>query len=1187
MKFKPTQFLAPEKVTGHIGVQMIPKFRLSFRATGVFALFLSLAIVFPAVRAAEAASPAPPLLRTPSLSQTSVAFLYADDIWTVPRAGGEALRLTSTGNVVGGPFYSPDGSQIAYSVRAHNTEDIWIIPATGGIPRRLTWHPFGNYPVGWSPDGKSVLFASMRLSPRHYFRLFTVRTDGSGIPEALPLPAGIEGSFSPDGSSIAYQPITRWEAGWKRYKGGQNIPIWIVNLKTLDLEKIPSDNNMDSSPVWVGDQIYFISDRARSDGSKASGDTAPASLWRYDTHTKRVTLAVPNQGFDLQSAQAGPGALVYEQFGSLHLLDLDANHQPGQDHTLSIQLHGDFPKLAPHLTNISADEIQNVALSPTGQRVAVEAHGEIFTIPADKGDTRNLTNTPGAAERAPAWSPDGKTIAYFSDASGEYQLYLHDQTGFKPPTVIDLGPNPSYFYNLAWSPDSRHIFFNDKHQRLWLLDLPADKDSKQTPTPILVDTSHNGGFNATWAPDSRWITYTRDLDNNLSAVFLYSLDTHAATQVTDGMSDAAYPVFDPNGKFLYFLASTDDGPSQSAGDLSTLDRAQTSAAYVVVLSKYGSSPIPPESDDEKIKEEKKEDDKKPIPPNPPKKTSAAYAQSVAAIDESGDDSKKDDSKSSDAKKEDKTEDKHVDVEIDLEKIGDRILSLPIPARNYGGLLTGKTGVVYLLEGSPFGHSSSDNPGSGIRAVWRFTLDKRKAEQVLSDIDGFLVSADNSKALISQHNSLSIISTDELKPGDGGTGKSLNLSNLTLTIDPRAEWRQIFNETWRIERDFLYDPNTHGLSIPKIKARYAPFLDGLASRSEFSYLSVEMLSEVSIGHMFISGPAHHENGPQTGLLGADYRIEHDRYRIAKILGGQNWTPGLASPLTLPGVYVHQGAYILAVNGKELHAADNLYSFFDGTAGLQTVLHIAYTPDGKDGRDVTVIPIDSEDGLRNLDWIEANRRKVDKLSNNQVAYVYMPNTGGAGYTNFNRYFYAQLDKKALVLDERWNEGGFIADYIVDVLRRQPLAGILERDGREQHDPGGAIFGPKVMLMNQNSGSGGDAMPWYFRKAGLGKLVGTRTWGGLIGIGGYPPLMDGGSVTAPRFAIFGLNGQFEVENHGITPDITVEETPKDFAAGKDLQLETGVNLVLEDLKAHPVPTIPIPPFPNYHQNDGLGKN
>jgi len=1149
-----------------------------------------------------AAEPAPLLLRCPSLNQSTVAFRYADDIWTVARSGGEAQRLTSIGMVVEGPFYSPDGSQIAYSAKVHGTPQVFVIPASGGVPRRITWHPTENYAEGWTPDGKDVLFGSMRISPRHYFRVFKEHADGSGMPEPLPLPMAIEGSYSPDGQSFAYEPVTRWQDAWKRYHGGQNFPIWIVNLKTLDLEKIPSNNVMDTHPIWTGDSVYFLSDRKAPDS--ASGDTGAVSLYRYDTKSKQVTKVFQNSGFDLKTLSAGPGGLVYEQFGSLHLVDLTTPDQPGTDHALAVTIHGDLANLAPHLASITSEEIQGASLSPTGQRAVVEAHGDIFTVPAEKGDTRNLTNTSNAAERGPAWSPDGKRIAYFSDATGEYKLYIHDQMGFKAPVVVDLGPNPTYYYNLQWSPDSKRVLYSDKHLHLWYLDVPAEaaaakddkaKDSKAkdekkpapSVAPVLVDTSQaagfgDGGFGANWSPDSKWITYTRDLENNLKAVFLYSLDTKKSTQVTDGMSDAASATFDAGGKYVYFLASTDDGPSSAGIDLSSLDRAQSSAAYVVVLAKDEASPLPPESDDEKIKEEKKKDEPKPIPPGKSELGVGVWNKKDRKPTEQ---EKADAAANGKEAKPDAKEDKGVEVKVDLEGIGNRILSLPSPARNYTRLVAGKTGVVYLLEGGPVGRSSSDDGGQGIRAVWRFTLEKRKTEQVLSDIDAFTVSADGSKALVTQHNSLSIVAADDLKPGDGNSGKPLNLTNMTATIDPRAEWRQIFHETWRIEREFLYDPKTHGLSIPKIEAKYQPYLDGLASRSEFSYLSSEMLGEITIGHMFISGPGSHDNAPKAGLLGADYTIENSRYRIAKILGGQNWTPGLASPLTLPGVYVKEGEYLLAVNGKELHATDNIYAFFEGTAGLQTSLRVGPNADGTNARDVTVVPIGDEDGLRNLDWIESNRKKVDKLSGGKVAYVYMPDTGGGGYTNFNRYFYAQLDKQALVLDERWNEGGFIADYIVEVLKRQPLSGAIERDGKPLHDPVGAIFGPKVMLVNQNSGSGGDAMPWYFRKAGLGKLVGTRTWGGLVGIGGYPVLLDGGRVTAPRFAIYGLNNDFEVENHGIPPDTTVEDTPKDFAAGHDTQLETGVQMVLDELKAHPVPAIPVPVYPNYHPADGLG--
>jgi tricorn protease len=1132
--------------------------RVYSRVAPVLLALFALLPVFAIAQATSAAAPAqaPLLLRNPSLSRDRIAFLYADDIWTVSRNGGEAERLTSDGKVVAGPIYSPDGAWIAYSAHLNGNTDAYVIPATGGVPRRITWHPAGSGVVGWSPDGKDVLISSGMASYRRFQRLFLVHADGSGMPEPLPLPSGAQGSFSADGMSLAYEPITKWQPAWKRYVGGQTTPIWIVNLKTLDLVKVPRENSNDSNPVWVGDQVYFLSDR-----DSTGKNNGPVTLYRYDTKSQQVSQVMANNGLDIKSFQAGPAtdvsgasrtALIVEQFGRILLVD----PATGMNMPVPISIHGELATLTPHRVNLGPEEIQNANLSPSGARAVFEAHGEIFTVPAEKGDTRNLTQTPGVAERDPSWSPDGKTIAYFSDASGEYQLYLHDQTGFKTPTVIDLGPDPSYFYSPTWSPDSKHIAYTDKHMRLWYVDVPTGK-------PVLVDTGIYGSFGTdfgpVWSADSKWIAYHRDLDNQLKAIFLYSMETHKATQVTDGMSDAFSPSFDRNGKYLYFLASTDDGPSKAGIDLSSLDRAQTTAAYVVVLAKDGASPVPPESDDEKIKDEAKKDDKK--------------------------DEGKKDAEKKDADRDKKEAEKPVEVKVDLEKIGDRILSLPIPARNYGAITAGKTGVVYLSETSPFGRSSREDQDAGIRAIWRFTLEKRKPETVLGDVDAFMVSADGSKVLYGRKGAWTIASVDDLKPGEAAPGKPLNLGGLETVVDPRAEWRQMYHETWRIERDFLYDPHTHGLKIPKIEAQYKPYLDSLASRSEFSYLSTEMLGEITIGHMFIHGPHQPDKEPKTGLLGADYKTENGRYRIAKILGGENWTPGLASPLTLPGVSVREGEYLLAVNGRELKANDNLYQFFDGTAGQQTVLHVGATPDGKDARDVTVVPISDEDGLRNLDWIEGNRRKVGELSGGKLAYVYMPNTAGAGYTNFNRFFYAQLDKQGLVLDERWNQGGLIADYVVDVLKRFPLSGAIERDGKAIRDPVGAIFGPKVMLINQNAGSGGDAMPWYFRKAGIGKLVGTRTWGGLVGIGGYPVLLDGGNVMAPRYAIYGINGDWEVENHGIAPDVLVEDLPKDVAAGHDRQLETGVQLVLDELKAHPVPEIPIPPYPNYHKNDGLG--
>jgi tricorn protease len=1104
-----------------------------------------------------AASAAPLLLRNPSLSQDRIAFLYGGDIWTVTRQGGEARRLTAIGAVNGGPYFSPDGSQVAYSAREHGSTDVYVVSSDGGVPRRLTWEPTGSLVTGWTADGKDVLFTSGHASKSVYPRLFQIHADGVGPAQVLPLPSVDWGTFSSDGSTLAYVPVRQWQAAWKHYRGGQTSQVWLVNMKTLDLEKIPRENSNDSSPVWLGSTVYFLSDRNGS-----------VSLFAYDTKTKQVQQVLDNHGLDLKTVSSGPGGLVYEQFGSLHLYDPSSR----QDHAVSVSIHGELAALEPHLAGVLPAAVENVAVSPTGVRVVAEARGDIFTLPAEKGDIRNLTNTPGSAERDPSWSPDGKSIAYFSDASGEYQLYIRDQDGLSQPKVIDLGPNPSFYYGPHWSPDSKRIAFTDKHLRLWYVDVAGGK-------PVKIDSGLRGGFGAattlSWSPDSQWIAYSRDLESELHAVFLYSLASRTATQITDGMSNAANPVFDPNGKYLYFTASTNNGPSDAGIDLSSLDRTVNAGVYVAVLSRAGASPIPPESDDEN---KKKDEDSK--------KADKSDEEADQASDGKKADTKKDDKK--DGKKADKkkAEAARKPTVIDLADIGNRILSLPIPSRNYTELAVGKSGVLFLAEGGPVGRTAED-PGLPIRALWRFTTEKRQTEEILSGLTSFKISFDGDKLFYQRQDNWFLAPIGELKPGspDANPGKPVNNHGMMAMLDHRSAWKQMYHETWRLQRDFLYDPHAHGLNIAKIEAKYQPYLENLASRDEFTYLCDEMLGEVQVGHMFVSGPRPPANAPKPGLLGADYTIDHNRYRFGKIYNGENWTPSLTAPLTLPGINIVEGDYLLAVNGRELHATDNIDSFFDGTAGKQTVLRVGKTPDGSGARDVTVVPTASEYGLRNLDWINGNRRKVDALSGGTIAYVYMPNTAGAGYANFNRYFYAQLDKQGVILDERFNQGGFLADYVVTVLSQKHLSNAIERDGKPVHDPQGAIFGPKAMIINQSAGSGGDAMPWYFHKSGLGTLVGTRTWGGLVGIGGYPTLIDGGSVTAPRYAIYGLNGEWEVEGHGIPPDVMVEELPKDVAAGHDAQLERAVAIVMQQLKEHPVPVSPIPPYPDFHKGTDIG--
>jgi tricorn protease len=1090
----------------------------------------------------------PHLLRHPSLSDTTIAFRYADDVWTVARTGGVARRLTSTANVTEGPFFSPDGATVAYSARVNGNVDVFTVPTAGGVAKRITFQPDGNYVSGWTPDGKDLLVASMEKSFRTYFQMYRVHADGSGLPEKLPLPSAAQVSVSPDGTHVAYNPVLQWqEDSWKRYRGGQTEPVWIADLKTLDVVKVPRENSNDRYPEWDGSGIYFLSDRS-----------GPVTLYRYDVATKAVKELVPNKGLDIKSYSVHKGAVVYEQFGALHMLDANGAQTP-----LTVQVDGDLPALQPHIAKIGADEIQNANLSPSGVRAVFEAHGDIFTVPAEKGDVRNLTNTSNAAEREPAWSPDGKRVAYFSDASGEYKLYLRDQNGTAAPTVIDLGPDPTYYYSPRFSPDSKKIVFSDKRLNLWYVNVDGS-----TPKIVKVDTgTHEGfdptGYSASFSPDSRWILYARSLPSLLTAAFLYSTETGKSTQLTDGMSNVTNPVWDAGGKYIYFTASTDIGPAVDGFGLGSLNRTTTASAYIVVLSKDDPSPIPPESDDEKAKAE---DDKKP-----------------AATDAAKSDEKK-------AATAGKPADAKPDVtatKIDLDGIQERILALPIPARNYTTMYPGKAGVLFLGEGGAAANTSSDGPPT-MRSVWRFTLETRKTEDVLHNVSSLVGSADGDKLLYKKGDGFFIAASGDLKPeaADGTPGKGLNMGGMQARIDPRAEWKQMYAETWRIEREYFYDPGFHGLDLKKISAKYAPYVDGLSSRSDLTYLQNEMLGEMTVGHMFISGPHAGGDGPKAGLLGADYSIDHDRYKFAHVVRGGNWSPALYAPLTQPGVNVKDGEYLLAVNGTPLHATDDVYEAFDGLANRQTTITVGPNADGSGSRDVLVLPVASERAMREQEWIEGNIRKVDELSHGQVAYVYLPNTAGAGFDNFNRYFFSQTHKKAVVIDERYNQGGMIADYVIDVLKRKPMLNYESRQGLPVTEPSGAIFGPKAMLINQNAGSGGDAMPWLFRQAQLGPLVGTRTWGGLVGIGGYPSLLDGGSITAPRTALYGLNGQFEIENIGVAPDVEVEENPKSVAGGHDPQLEKAVALVMEELAKHPPQTFAKPAYPNYHKGDGLGR-
>ncbi|MFN0087810.1 MAG: PDZ domain-containing protein [Blastocatellia bacterium] len=1075
-------------------------------------------LLFSSLGSLAFAQETPRLLQRPSLSKSHIAFAFAGDLWIVGREGGEAEQLTTGVGIETSPIFSPDGSQIAFTGQYDGNTDVFVMPATGGVPRRLTFHPGPDVAISWTPDGRNILFRSPRSSYSRFQRFYTVPVAG-GVETEVPLPMADDGAYSPDGTRMAYTPLAPAFAQWKNYRGGRTSKIWIANLADSSVTEIPRQNSNDYYPIWSPEQpgkIHFLSDRS-----------GRFTLFAYDIAAKRVAQLVRNDGLDIKSAQAGPGAIVYEQFGGIHLYDMKS----GQSKKVAITINSDLASVRPRFERV-AGRIANVALSPTGARALFEARGEILSVPADKGNARNLTNSPSAADRDPAWSPNGKWIAYFSDESGEYALHLREQTGMGEVRKIGLGNPSSYFYSPIWSPDSKKIAFTDKRLNLWYVDI-----EKGTPVKVDTNTYENPYrvMDPDWSPDSKWISYTRQLKSRMCAAFAYSVETGKATQITDGLSDVRFSAFDKNGKYLYFTASTDNGMTNGWLDMSSFPHQPSRSVYLVVLKKGDPSPLAPESDEEKVAEEKKDEAPKPL-----------------------------------AKKEPPA------VTIDFEGIGQRILALPIPPRNFVGLGVAKPGIVFLAE------ASQGAPGATIH---KFDLEKRKFDKAQEGVTAFQLSANGEKMLVGQGagpaRRYTIMPTmTPARPGEG----VVKIDEMEVHVDPRAEWKQMYAETWRIQRDFFYDPTLHGLDYEGTKKKYEVYLDGLAHREDLNYLFREMLGNMSVGHHNAGGgDAPQANNVTTGLLGCDFKVENGRYRFAKIYNGENWNPQLRAPLTQPGVEVNVGDYLISVNGREVRSTDNVYSFFEAKANKQVTIKVSASPDGSNAREYTVVPAASETGLRNLDWIEGNRRKVAELSGGKLAYVYLPDTGGGGYTNFNRYYFSQIDKEGAVIDERFNGGGTAADYIIDYMRRPLMNKWATREGESFATPSASIYGPKVMIVNEYAGSGGDLMPWLFKKAGVGPLVGKRTWGGLVGIYDYPALIDGGGVTAPRVAFYNLQGEWDVENYGTAPDVEVDFDPAEWRKGADPQLVKAVQVAMDLLKKKPMPTYRKPVYPNYNNGNG----
>jgi tricorn protease len=1118
------------------------------------ALILAGLAALSATRVATANGSATRLLRSPTVSATHIAFAYANNIWIVERAGGTARRVTSFQGQTLNPHFSPDGKWIAFSGEYAGNNDVYVVAAEGGEPKRLTWHPGSDVVQGWTPDGKAVMFASARATwaPSGAPRFWTVPASG-GVEAPMALPRAYQGKISPDGSRIAYRMNNSWDEERRNYRGGQNRPIWIVDLKTYDLVSPPWTDSKDVDPAWVGDAVYFISDR---DGV--------ANVWSYDTRSKRLNQVTRFNDFDVKTLDAGAGVVVFEQAGFIHELD----PRNGKDRIVNISATGDFPWMMPRWEDVTRS-MTNISLSPTGRRVVVEARGEIFTIPAEKGDVRNLTNASGSAERDPAWSPDGKFVSYFSDKSGEYKLVIESQDGITPPREIAL-ENPSHYYTPSWSPDSKKLLYSDTNLHVWVLDAETGKAKIVGNDPWMVPQRT---LNPVWAPDSKWVAYSSRLKSMFHAIFISNIDTGETRQITDGLADSTWPAFDASGKYLWFLASTDFGLRSQWLDMTSYDHDVTFGLYCALLKKGEPSPLLPESDEDRGVGS--------APPPGGGGGRGGRGGAPAAADNAAADADQ-------APQPPRGPRTPVTVQIDFEGLQQRIIAVPgIPQRQYSDLRAGVAGTVYYLEAAAGGggRGGGGGFGGGGSTLHRYRLSDRRATQFVTGVASYDVSADGHKLVYRSGGgggggrgpgaqggpppapSLFLVDADR-NPPQAGQGRLT--ATLRMYLEPKEEFKQIFNEGWRNQRDYLYVPNTHGADWPKMKEMYGQLLPYVNHRADLNYLLDNMGAEIAVGHSYVRGGDMPDVPPSPGgLLGADFAIEGDRYKITRIYDNESWNPDLRAPLAAPGIEVSVGDYILAVNGIELKAPDNIYRLLDGSANRQTVLTVNSTPAMEGARKVTVIPTANEQGLRTRAWVEANRRLVDKLSGGQLAYVYLPNTGQPGYTSFNRYYFAQQDKKGAVIDERFNGGGSAADYIIDVLQRD-FDGYFNNVAGERYpftSPSAGIWGPKVMIINEMAGSGGDLMPWMFKYRKIGLLVGKRTWGGLVHTADTPPFIDGGSMIAPRGGFFTRDGKWAVENEGTAPDIDVENWPKDVIAGRDPQLERAVQEAMRLLKERPV--------------------
>jgi tricorn protease len=1100
------------------------------------------------------------LLRFPDLHEDQIAFVYGGDLWRVAAEGGIASRITAHPGLEWFPKFSPDGKQVAFTGQYDGDEQVYVVESIGGVPRQLTFYPArgplpdrwgtDNQVYGWAPDGSGILFRSLRHAwSLTDTRLYKVKPDG-GLPAPLPMLVSGAGAYSPDGKKVVFSPLVRDFRTWKRYQGGWAQDLYIFDLTTNEYRQITDHPRSDRDPMWIGDRIYFSSDR-----------TGTLNLFAFDLATNKTEQLTNSTKDDLRWPSQDAKRIVYEMAGELYVFE------PSNNATTKVDVQVPTDGLGLRSRAVSADDyIEDTGLSPAAERVVVSARGDIFTVPAEHGPVRNLTRSSNAHDKNPAWSPDGLQIAYISDLDGEEELFLIDEKGKTPPVQITDGSAAMYLSPL-WSPDGARIAIGNKDGKVFLID-PTSKEKRE-----IADDKQGTVGDMSWSPCGTYLAFSMNDENEMSSLYIWSNLDNTLHRITDELFDETEPAWDPNGDYLYFLSEREFAPQISGNEWNYAQNRAT-MIYALALRKDVEHPFPPQSDevnekeDDDDQEEENEKDKK----DSRKGKDAKEVEDEAEEDKAEDDADKvgdKDGKPENGAKEDKK--KREPIKIDFDGLAARVTPVPVEADNIEGLSAIEGQLIYVRHGAFYYGRSGDRDA----VIHRFDLKKREEETIAEDAGGYVLSGDGSKILIDGPKELLLKS-----PTDDDDGKEVDLSGMTVMVDPRQEFKQIFGEVWRRFRDYFYVENMHGYDWQMLRNQYEPLVEHVAHRSDLNYLIGEMIGELNVGHAYIAGgDTQPTKRADVALPGAVFELDAaaKRYRLAKIFTGDNAEPRYRSPLTETGMNVNRGDYILKIDGIDLTENQNPYELLRFKSKQPITFTVNARPEIDGSRDIIFNPIRDEADLIYLEMVLANRARVQAATNGEVGYLHIPDMSADGIREFNKWFYGQIRKKGLVIDVRSNGGGNVSQMIIERLRRQLLAtGFARTSDQTSTYPDTVFVGHLVCLLDEDSASDGDIFPAMFRQAGLGPLIGKRSWGGVIGITNHGMLIDGGQVNVPEFGFGSAKGEWIIEGHGVDPDIVVENDPRSLIEGKDPQLQRGIEELLKRIAEEPrgLPSRPAPP-------------